>query len=216
MLKMLKIKNIRPVIKYLRELSIVVIGVAITVGIGFWINNNSLKKDQKLYLDAIKLELEENIKQFDHLTKWLQKSYNYALYINFTDKKSLDKDTLSYYSKTDNDGCGYTYTGSMSAMISTNAFEMYKSSGAMRQMKNKEKLKAIWEAYTRIEMAQIHIDKYFRIKEDEVMRYARLKEEGKIFDVPMQVFYTSGMPGEMRRWSSQTSEAIKEILPKLE
>jgi hypothetical protein len=216
MLKMLKIKNIRPVIKYLRELSIVVIGVAITVGIGFWINNNSLKKDQKLYLDAIKLELEENVKQFDYLTKWLQKSNNYALYLHFTDKKSLDKDTLSYYSQTDNDGCGYTYAASMSAMISTNAFEMYKSSGAMRQMKNKEKLQAIWEAYVRIEMAQTNIDNYFRIKEDEVMRYARLKEEGKIIDVPMQVFYTSGMPGEMTRWSSQTSEVLKKILIKLE
>ena len=214
---MRKIKiSIRPIVKYFRELSIVVLGVAITVGIGFWMNNNNLKKDQKQYLDTIKLELEENVKQFDYLTQWFQKSLNYAMYLHFTDKKSLDKDTLYYYSQTDNDGCGYLFTGSMTAFISTNAFEMYKSSGAMRQMKNKEKLQIIWEAYARIEMAQANIDKYFRIKEDEVMRYARLKEEGEIIDVPMQVFYTSGMPHEMVRWSRQTSQIIKETLSKLE
>ena len=214
---MRKIKiSIRPIVKYFRELSIVVSGVAITVGLGFWISNNNLKKDQKQYLDTIKLELEENVKQFDYLTQWFQKSLRYTQYINSTDKNTLNKDTLYYYSQTNNDGCGYLFTGSMTAFISTNAFEMFKSSGTMRQIKNKEQLQSIWKVYAQIEMAQLNIDKYFRIKEDEVMRYARLHEEGKTTEVPMQVFYTSGIPHEMVRWSTQTSQIIKETLSKLE
>ena len=131
-------KTIRPIVKYFRELSIVVVGVAITVSIGLWVNNSNNRKDQKQYLDAIKLELKENAKQFDYITQWLQKSLGYARYISSTDKNSLNKDTLYYYSQTDDDGCGYSYTISMTAFTTTNAFEMYKFSGAMRQMKSKE------------------------------------------------------------------------------
>ena len=61
-------KTIRPIVKYFRELSIVVVGVAITVGIGLFVNNSNNRKDQKQYLNAIKLELEENAKQFDYIT----------------------------------------------------------------------------------------------------------------------------------------------------
>ena len=210
-------KSTHPIIKYLRELSIVVVGVAITASIGLWMNNNNIRKDQKQYLDAIKLELEENAKQFDYMTQWLQKSFRYTQYINSTDKNSLNNDSLNYYALTDNDGCGFLYTGSMSASIMTNAFEMFKFSGAMRQVKNKEQLQPIWAVYAQIEMAQLNIDKYFRIKEEELMRYARSSEEGKtVSAVPMRVFYTSGMPNEMVRWSSQTSQLIKETLSKLE
>ena len=42
-------EKILPIIKYLRELSIVVAGIAITVGIGLWVNNNNYKEDQKQY-----------------------------------------------------------------------------------------------------------------------------------------------------------------------
>ena len=209
---MKKKKPIQSLVNYFRELSIVVIGVAITAGLGFWINNNNLKKDQNQYLGAIQLELEENARQFDYIAQWLQKSLRYTQYINSAGNNSLNKDTLQYYGRTDNDGCGFMYTGSMSAMITTNAFEMFKSSGTMRQVKNKQQLQSIWKVYAQIEMAQLNIDKYFQIKEEEVMRFLRSNEEGKEIEVPMKVFYTSGMPHEMVRWSTQTSQVIKEAL----
>ena len=206
----------RLIVRFLRELSVIVTGIAITAGIGLWMNNINIRKDQKQYLDAIKLELEENVKQFDYFSQWLQKSLNYARYIETAEINSLNKDTLHYYSQTDDYGCGYQYTVSITSLISTNAFEAFKFSGAMRQVKNKELLQSIWEIYAKIEMAQVNIDRYFRIKEEEVMRYARLFEEGKTIDIPMQVFYSSGMPFEMVHWSTKTSKFIKETLSKFE
>ena len=208
--------TIRPIIKYFRELSIVVAGVAITVGIGLWINNSNNRKDQKQYLDAIKIELENNEKQFDLFAIFLQKSVRYANYIMSNDKKSLNKDTLAYYSQTDDYGCGYAYTVSVAAFFPTNAFEMFKSSGSMRQIKDKELLQSIWEIYALIETAKLNIDRYFRIKEEEVMKSLQLQAEGKTLDVPMQVFYTSGIPFEMVRWSKQASKSINETLSKFE
>jgi len=37
--------SFQQIVKYLRELSIIVTGIAITVGIGFWVNSNNYKKD---------------------------------------------------------------------------------------------------------------------------------------------------------------------------
>ena len=54
--------TVKKVGKYLREISVVVIGVAITLSASFWINNRNDKRDMNLYLYAIKLELDENIK----------------------------------------------------------------------------------------------------------------------------------------------------------
>jgi len=206
----------RPILKYIRELSIVVTGIVITIGTGILVNNNNNKKDQKQYLETIKFELEENAKMFDYTTKWLQKPLKYARYLNLNDKKSLNKDTLNYYGNTDDDGCGYTYVVSMSAMFKTNAFEMLKFSGTMRQIKNKELLLSIWEAYSIIEMASLNLDMYFRRKEEEVVKNRQLLAEGKTVDAPMYDFHTSGIPFEMVRWSRQTSEIIKETLSKFE
>ena len=83
-------------------------------------------------------------------------------------------------------------------------------------MNNKELLQSIWEVYSKIEMSQLNIDRYFRIKEEEVMRYMQLTEEGKMIDIPMRIFHTSGMPGEMIRFSTQASRFIKETLSKFE
>ena len=55
----------KKILKYLRELSIIIIGVAITAGVGFWINNRNNKKDLESHLIAVKLELEYNAKSLD-------------------------------------------------------------------------------------------------------------------------------------------------------
>ncbi len=47
---MSKKKSMNPIVKFLRELLVVVTGIAITLGTGVWINNNNNKKDLKQYL----------------------------------------------------------------------------------------------------------------------------------------------------------------------
>jgi hypothetical protein len=46
--------------KYLREISVVVIGVAVTLSASYWLGVKSEKRDIALHLHAIKMELEEN------------------------------------------------------------------------------------------------------------------------------------------------------------
>ena len=209
------IETINAIVKYLRELSIIVAGIAITIGTGFWVNNNNSKKDQKQYLDAIKMELEDNAQKFDEYAKWLQKPFRYMDYIRSTDINSMNNDTLNFFIVTDEDGCGIFYLESVVAKFPTNAFEMFKFSGAMRQMESKELLQYIWEVYTLIETSKLNLDRFFQLKQEETMKYVQLNLEGKADDViPMEAFHTSGIPFEMVRNCEQTSEAIKETLSK--
>ena len=47
--------------KYFRELSIIVTGIAITVGMVFWVNNKNNEKDLKQYLDAYAYDDKEGL-----------------------------------------------------------------------------------------------------------------------------------------------------------
>ena len=207
--------SMKSIVKYLRELSIVVMGITLTVGIGLWVSNNNEKKDQKQYLEAIQLELENNVLTFDGLAQWLQKSTRYASYLLSNQGNSLNKDTLAYY-KNNNDGVGCWDYMSVSGAFQTNAFEMLKFSGAMRQIENKELLQDIWGVYSKIEIARLNLDKSFQRKEEDVDKEIELGEEGKTIDVPMRKFHTHGIPYAMVNMCKETSEAIKKTLSKFE
>jgi hypothetical protein len=203
--------------KYLREISVVVIGVAITLSVSFWITNKSEKKDLALYLNAIKMELEENAENFDFYAQWLKKSVRYANYLNSNDKKSLNKDSLSYYSFTDDAGCGYMNTNSItSQLFMTNAFEMFKNSGAMRKITDKELLMSIWRTYTYLEYAVGVFDRSFLIKQEEAMREQELIANEIPIAVPMRIYYSTDLPYSLVRHSETTSAIIKETIAKLE
>ena len=60
--------------KYLRELSVVVVGIAITFGISNWISNRNSKKDLEEYLNAIRLELNINVEEIDNEINMLDES----------------------------------------------------------------------------------------------------------------------------------------------
>ena len=209
-------KTMKSIIKYLRELSVVVAGIALTIGVGIWINYNNSIKDQKQYLEAINMELETNAKQFDWCIKWLQKPLRYVEYLEANYKKPLNNDSLQYYGYTDSDECGFGYVELLSPYFRTNAFEMFKISGTMRQI-DKTLLQSIWDIYSRIETAKSNLDRLMRIKEEEAIKLRHLRYiEGKEVDWPMIAFYVSGYPGEMVRYCEQTSEAIKDVLVKFE
>ena len=201
--------------KYLRELSVIVVGIIITVGAGLWINNRNSEKDFQEYLTAVKLEMEDNANFFDWYAKFLQKSVGYAEYIKTNDKKSLNKDSLWYYAVTDSIGCGYMNIRSINN-IKTNAFEMFKISGAMRQMKNKELLLSIWGAYTKMEDANIFLNTCFQMKREEAMKEMQLEVDGKPVAVPMQLFYSTDLPQAMVRQCEDASMMLRESLSKLE
>jgi len=129
----------------------------------------------------------------------------------------MSQDTLDYYAKSDADGCGYWYFESVTGQFPTNAFEMFKFSGAMRQIKNKKLLQSIWGTYAQIEMSKLNLDRLYQQKREEWTRSTQILiiEKGKI-DVPMSVFYSTGCPGEMIRFCTEALETIKETLSEIE
>jgi hypothetical protein len=48
--------------KYLRKLSIVVVGIAITLYVNNYLTTRTKKKDMALYLNAVKMELKTDLK----------------------------------------------------------------------------------------------------------------------------------------------------------
>ena len=84
-------------VRYVRDLSIVVAGIAVTLYASDRVSGRSEKRDLKLYLNAIKLEIEENIKTLDEAIEGLQPSIRYSDYLKSHDKESLDKDTIISY-----------------------------------------------------------------------------------------------------------------------
>ena len=218
--------SIKPVVKYLRELSIVVLGVAITVSLGVWVNNKNNEKDLKEHLLAVKTELEENAKKFDRYALWLQKSVKYADYLKANEGKNLNKDSLIYYGhslsyyydfESSGEGCGYKNTRSLTTIFTTNAFDMLKLSGITRQMKNKELLLSVLDTYTKIEEVKVNIDQCFKKKEDESNKENQWLAEGKQIDIPMKIFYSiDDAPLRMVIWCEELAEEIKETVSKME
>ena len=198
----------KKVLKYLRELSVVVVGIAITVSIGIWINNRNNEKDLELYLDAIKLELEQNIKDIDLIIESMQQSVAYANYLATHDKDSLNRDTINSYSN--------VFYQIQSISYKTNAFEMFKLSGVMRLMDDRELLLSIWEGYTFLDELKTLLEWGFQLKFEEVKKELPMLAAGKTDFIPMYTFYTvTPWPYEMPRLCSDASDTLKEILSKL-
>jgi hypothetical protein len=181
---------IKKIGKYLREVSAVMVGVAITLFSGFWIAGNSEKRDVALYLNLIKLELEKNKDELDYTVKRLQPTIRYADYLRSHDKKSLNPDTIRAYA-------GEYYNASP-IMIQTNAFDMFKSSGNMRLVNDKELLLSIWDSYSNLAELKKIFDGFMQIKVDDMMKeselfslydVASLSDEEILKNVPMYKYH---------------------------
>ncbi|GAB6007866.1 hypothetical protein [Dysgonomonas reticulitermitis] len=194
--------------KYLRDFSIVVAGIAVTLSLNSWITGLNEKKDTILYLNAIKLELEENFKDIDNdVIPSMEKSTNYARYLLSHDKKSLNQDTIQNYK--------YVYHNILIHTYKSNAFEMFKTSGNMRFIKDKEVLRSIWEAYSDMEQLKLVLDMYFQQKKEEGFKEYLLEMEGTPVSIPMYNFYMSEFDLEVLRICNNASEKLKAISIKL-
>ena len=133
--------------KYLLDISVVVIGVAITLCVGYWISMRSVKKDVALSINAIKIELEQNANAFDDYANRLKKSTRYNNYLRLHDEKSISQDSIEYYAMTDQDGIGWGQSFAP-ILFTKNAFEMLKTSGTMRYITDRKLLEKIWITYS--------------------------------------------------------------------
>ena len=196
--------------KYLREISVVVIGVAITLLASYWITSRNEKRDMKLYLDAIKMELEESIKNLDSTMDFLQKQVEYANYIKLHDKTSFNLDTVIA-----NYGNNIWRVGQPSC--NTYAFDMFKLSGSMRLMSDKDLLLSIWKCYSRLQKLDEMFTEGFRWKLEETKQEKSYQpKEGKENNIPMYNFYTTSWPSNMVRECRSNIELLKKTIAKLD
>jgi hypothetical protein len=200
--------------KYLREISVVVIGVAITLSVSYWIVVQNEKRDMALHLRAIKMELQENAGDIGKLVETLKPACRYTAYLRSHDKKSLDKDSLNSYSS-------LCYAAPQNFTFKTNAFEMFKTSGTMRLMDDKDLLMEIWNAYDGILNLKEAVDIHNKLKWDFMEKEISLVDvdkDGKVeWDmIPMYDFYKkTGISNNLLNWSEIILKITHELYLKL-
>ena len=201
--------------KFAREVSVVVIGVAITLTATLWIYKKNEKRDMALYLNAMKIELDENITTIEGSIEYLRPAVEYEKYLQRHELKSLDEDTLLYYATS----CCYIinkYT------FKTNAFEMFKNSGVMRLMDDKELLLSIWDVYSSIvalnETLKWYFDKKWSYMEkDFLFMKGRILDFSKLTnEAPMYNFYNSALSSSILKNCENALMSTKEAIAKLE
>jgi hypothetical protein len=205
-----KIKNsITKTGKYLREISVIVIGVAITLSASQWINSRSEKRDVVLYLNSIKMELEEIIPEIDDEIIFLEKVKRYSSYLWVNDKESLHPDSIIGW------GTGSIVSGNVNYIIPTTAFEMFKISGTMRLMGDKELLRSIWAVYNALEVIQRTTDNYFQLKKDYSLKEIHRAINDEPGYIPLYEFFiVHGNYGLLENCQT-ISEMLKDIIARL-
>ncbi len=148
------------IVKYLRELSVVVVGIAITFSVNNWISYKNEQKDLKRYLELVKMELEDNLGVVQQQFEFYDQTGKLAKYLFSSGKQeNLQADSLDKYVEVMRDLKYMSYK--------TSAFEMLKSSGTMRLIKDKDFLKSILDSYSQMEYAKMMGDRELEMKNKE-------------------------------------------------
>jgi len=180
-----KTKNsMKTIVKYIRDFSIVVAGIAVTLYVNYQVTNQGEKRDLKLYLNAIKMELEDNIMYINGFS--FERESEYAGFLKSHEKDKLDFAVIEDYARG-------SYADVDLVFFRTSAFEMFKSSGTMRLLQNKELMQKIWDTYFWLNRHEVAFEKLTQIKMDEVKKW--LEERGKYPDkkiIPLYIFYVGG------------------------
>ena len=203
--------SLKTVVRYIRDFSIVVAGIAVTLYVNDKVTCRGEKRDLKLYLNAIQLELADNLKTVDQAIEILKPTIRYSEYIRSLPKKSLNKDTLNSYADVCYPLNAYTFT--------SNAFEMFKTSGTMRLIDDKELLLSLWDVYDTFAILKELIDWNFQTKwEDMKKELSQVDFGGKIAikEPPLYGYHALGLPDMLLQTFEMTANKTREMIIKLE
>ncbi|MDR1348380.1 MAG: hypothetical protein LBJ63_08170 [Prevotellaceae bacterium] len=197
-------------VKYLRDFSIVVAGIAVTLYVQNRATVQNEKKDTALYLNALKLELEDNCTTIDTVISIMEETTSYAHYITTHDAKSVHPDTMQRY--------WLVYNNIMVIKFSYDAFEMFKTSGNMRFIVDKEVLRSIWTAYGELKILEDVCALYYQKKMEPLMAEIQMQREGKPIGIPLYDFslgvggeIVSAIIGDCKEYSSKIEKVISNI-----
>lgn len=140
--------------EYLRELSIVIIGVLITLLITNGISSYNRQKEIKGILGFIKTELAENIEDLEWVQyRWEGEQQFFRLLLeNTEDPTRIPADTLSKYS--------YAIGTLYSLSIKDESYELLKSSMLMQYVKEKDLLRKLSKTYGSLENLNQQLSSY--------------------------------------------------------
>jgi len=206
-------------LKYFREVSVVVIGVAVTLAASHYLTKKNEKRDIHLYLNAIKIELEENVNVLDSAILYFTSEAAYSNYLIQNDVDSLDADSIIQYSS--------TFFIDRKFSLKMNAFEMFKTSGIMRLLEDKELMQLLWEIYGDISVQAEVLEWYFHLKWADLQKEISMLDKKSMKDEelvrptilaarPLYNFYTIGITYSLLNNCDETMKATKEAIEKLE
>jgi len=143
---------------YLRELSIVIIGVAVTLYAGGVISNIQEKKDLDLQLTAIYTEMEENSRRLDAIIEYHREHDLLSKYLLKVAKnvEAYNNDSIIKYDKVLSTTTNFSYK--------KGAFDMFVNSGAMKLLSDRKQLLEITECYAMLEAFKHDTDLFFELK----------------------------------------------------
>jgi len=191
--------------KYFRELSIITLGIAITLAVGAWISKANEKRELSEYLNIVKMELEENIKYIERETERVELMISYTKFLNSTDKNSISPDSIGKY---------WDVIGNISRFAFTrNAFDMFQASGMMRLVADKELLLKLWETYNDFSTAETSLNMIIEFKREEL--FAELRNPPSD-GIPMRLFYQAGIPRTILNALNIVKKQAMETLERLE
>ena len=168
-------------IKYLRELSVVVVGISITFLANNCLNNSKDKKDLQQYMDMIYLELESNHNIVLGMSYYFGQVDSLGMYLRSVKQEQVEKDSLVKY----RDALGIWLLN-----YNKNAFEMFKTSGTMRLIKDKSFSKSIMDCYSNMELTAVYHDLFLNARKDIVTDLLLNTPEPFSIDLIIDLFST--------------------------
>ena len=182
------------VVKYLRELSIVIIGVLITLTITNLTSLNSKRKEVRDMVELIKIELRDNLESIEEIEqRWITEQRIFSLVKTYIDDlEQIPPDTLKNH---------IVVIGALHSVLNEkDSYEIFKSSLLTQYVKDKDFLRRLSRAYRRIEGLNTQLIKYSDVKSEAFKEiYKNLSEEeiqqwtqGQVYDyfrIPLN--YTS-------------------------
>lgn len=205
--------------KYCREVSVVIIGISITLFASHQITNRNIQRNMELGMNAIKIELERNAIAFEDYARRLHRLTRYSQYVrSVAHPRYLNMDSVNYFAVNCADGGIGWGNLSREVVFTTSAFEMFQNLGYMRHMADREQLEILWGIYSDMENVQRFFDDAIRMYNELSLQELQRIEEGRGTHGranTMFTFFSLGKAYGMESWSREMAARIRDVLSQL-
>lgn len=201
--------NLKKITRYLRELSVVVAGVAITFIVSGWISRYNDRKELERDLSAVRTELEQNLENIQEAAAFYMETGNFARYLISDKPENLSPDSIDKYRNLGVVGNIYNLT------YKSSAFDIFQKSGTMNRIKNKILLQSIMDSYGSLQEIKQTSDAYSARKLTEIYN-AVMKNRQVRFELLepgfSDLFYFFALYYSLDQQLLECSEQIEETL----